>query len=1163
MSLLRLIVAGLRYHWRVHVAVGLGVVVATAVLTGALLVGDSVRGSLRELTYQRLGRIDEVLLTERFFRQRLASELASQARFEEHFAQAVPAILLQGSVETHPEKTALAGQVTLLGVQPSFWRLGPGRPSAELEGDVVVLNEPLAADLGVQVGDQVMVRIPLGSQIPADSPLGKKAGRIRGLTLRVVDVLPADGIGRFSLRPNQRRPLNAYIPLRTLQQAVDQADRVNAILVAGGSVQTAPSPQASRALSEALQPTWDDYGLSAERIAVGDNANPVSQYISITSDRMLLPDAVVEAARRKFGDQVQPAITYLANTLSADGTTIPYSTITGIHSTPMLGPLLTADGEPIVPADDEIVLNDWAASDLGVQPGDTVTLTYYRPESTHGQPEEAPPISLRLAAVVPLKRADGTVTMAADPHLTPELEGVTDQETIDQWDLPFELVEEIRPQDEDYWEEYRTTPKAFVSLARGRAMWGSRFGHTTSLRIPVQNGQAAAQVVERLELEPAELGFHFMPVKRDGIEAAAGTTDFNNLFLGFSFFIIAAAVMLVALLFRLGVEQRAAEVGIMAASGMTRRRVGLALGCEAAVVTLIGSCVGIVVGVAYAALMLYGLRTWWLPAIGTPFISLHVTWTSLLVGYAVGTVISLLVIAWSLRQLRRLPVRSLLAGQTQVTLRAAGGGGKRSFQIAIGLLVLAIAAGLAASQLGGMAQAGAFFGSGAAVLIALLLLVWSRMHGGGATRGDVAARFALRGLAIRNAARHPSRSTLTIGLVASASFLIIAMSAFRLTTTEQGTGGFEIVAQSSQPVFHNLDTDEGRFELGVLPENDALLASATTYSLRLHEGDDASCLNLYKPQQPQVLGLPQRFIERGGFAWTDTAATTERQRENPWLLLSETLEDGAVPVVLDANTATYSLHLPRGVGDTLSVPDDRGEPVRLRVVGLLENSILQGSLLVSEANFLEHFPATSGYRYFLVDVDQPESPASTAADAAGDQASAAASESNVTAGSAPSRVQQILAALETSLSDFGLDATRADRRLASFLDVQNTYLLTFQSLGALGLLLGTLGLATVQLRNVLERRSELALLRATGFPHRRLAWLVMLENAVLLLGGLGAGVLAALVAVLPHLLMGGASVPWVALAAMLGIVLVVGLAAGMLVVRAVLHAPLLAALRAE
>ena len=71
--------------------------------------------------------------------------------------------------------------------------------------------------------------------------------------------------------------------------------------------------------------------------------------------------------------------------------------------------------------------------------------------------------------------------------------------------------------------------------------------------------------------------------------------------------------------------------------------------------------------------------------------------------------------------------------------------------------------------------------------------------------------------------------------------------------------------------------------------------------------------------------------------------------------------------------------------------------------------------------------------------------------------------------------------VEKELQPFGVDAVSTTERLAAFHRVENTYLSTFQALGGLGLLLGTIGLAAVMFRNVLERRRELALLRAVGY----------------------------------------------------------------------------------
>jgi putative ABC transport system permease protein len=128
--------------------------------------------------------------------------------------------------------------------------------------------------------------------------------------------------------------------------------------------------------------------------------------------------------------------------------------------------------------------------------------------------------------------------------------------------------------------------------------------------------------------------------------------------------------------------------------------------------------------------------------------------------------------------------------------------------------------------------------------------------------------------------------------------------------------------------------------------------------------------------------------------------------------------------------------------------------------------------------------------------------------------------------------------------------------------VQNTYLSTFQTLGALGLLLGTFGLAAVQLRSVLERKQELGLMRAVGFSRQRLGKMVLWENGFLLMMGLMVGVGAALFTTLPHWLAGNASIPWGDLAMMFTVIAIVGLLAGVFAARQIFRLPLLESLRA-
>jgi ABC-type antimicrobial peptide transport system permease subunit len=145
----------------------------------------------------------------------------------------------------------------------------------------------------------------------------------------------------------------------------------------------------------------------------------------------------------------------------------------------------------------------------------------------------------------------------------------------------------------------------------------------------------------------------------------------------------------------------------------------------------------------------------------------------------------------------------------------------------------------------------------------------------------------------------------------------------------------------------------------------------------------------------------------------------------------------------------------------------------------------------------------------------------------------------------------------------GLAVTTTAARLAALNSVQNTYVAIFQVLGGLGLVLGSIGMGIVVMRNVLERRSELALLRALGFPVQSLYRMILWEHWLLLALGLGAGVAAAILAVWPPLRSSGGATPYLLLAMLVAAVLASGLLWTLLAARLALRGPLLAALRNE
>ena len=199
---------------------------------------------------------------------------------------------------------------------------------------------------------------------------------------------------------------------------------------------------------------------------------------------------------------------------------------------------------------------------------------------------------------------------------------------------------------------------------------------------------------------------------KSGWDASAGATDFSGLFIGFSMFLIAAAAILVFLLFRLGVELRTREIGTLLATGHTLGSVRVLLLCEGAALAAAGCLIGIPGAVAYASLMLYGLSTWWSGAVGGSFLELHVGAADPLIGAASAFALMLGSIGLSLRRLADLSPHALLAGRTEPAMSETVAE-RKSRRLRLAAAALAVAAlGLLAISLGAdsTSRLAAFFG---------------------------------------------------------------------------------------------------------------------------------------------------------------------------------------------------------------------------------------------------------------------------------------------------------------------------------------------------------------------------------------------------------------------------------------------------------------------
>ncbi len=1019
MTLPRLVWNGIRYHWRAHLGACLGAALCALVLTGALLVGDSLRGTLQQQAAARVGRVEAALVGgEHFFRSALALELSNDA---------APVLFLRGSA-SKGDGSARLNQVQVLGVDPRFWALSPDGERRELQPGDVVVSAALAQRLGVEVGESLVVRVEKPSVFSKDAPLSGEEDGIEALRGRVVAIAEDARFGRFALQAGQVAPATVFLPLEQLQQRLGVEGKANLIL----------SSLAPEALKTATGRHWTPEDGSLEVRPLVEDAG-----FEVRTSRVFLEDSLL-----KVLPVGEPSLTYFVNTLSCGEFATPYSMISA--ATPGSLPFLPADLAP-----DEMVVSDWLQQDLGLEVGDELEVRYLVLNSKRQFEEKTR--NFKVRAVQPLQ-TDGW-----DGSWMPDFPGLSDVGNCRDWKPGFALdTSRIREKDEAYWKMFKGAPKAFIALETGRAMWGNRWGATTAIRYTGENAAAQAAAVQKA-VTPQVAGVQVLPLHELAVAATDGPVDFAGLFLGFSIFLVVASLALVGLLFGLSVESRRGEAGALLAMGWPVRRVRFLFLSEGIGVAVFGACVGTACGFWYTQAVLNALSGVWRGAIGGATLTFCAAPVSLVIGLSSAVLSAMVAMVWVSWSAWRGPIRELLSGEAV----AEGGvlAQRRSGWLA--LVMLAFLGGGAALLGHGLwkreVDPEGFFGGGSLLLIALLL--GCRLALGRLSRGRLSA---IRHLALRNAGRRPGRAVAVIAVLAAGAFLVLSVEVFRKDTAEggkgrdSGTGGFALIGELATPVYEDLNLPAVRDNLG-LPVD----AAVNVVSIRVRDGEDASCLNLNRAVQPKLLGVPSEVLQQlGAFRFVDSASG--------WAVLrsGSGLGQEPIPAAVDEDTLQWALQ--KKIGDVLQLPDGRGGMVRVRLAATLAGSILQGALLVDESRFIEAFPDAGGYRLLLVDAPRET-------------------------------LLRVRAAWSRALQDRGLELLAAEQRLGELQAVANTYLAIFQVLGGLGVLLGALGVGVVAGRNALERRGELAILEAGGWRHSQVLRLLLWELLTLVVAGLGVG----------------------------------------------------------
>jgi putative ABC transport system permease protein len=403
MTFRTLIRRSLRFHWRSHLGVVLGAAIGSAALIGALVVGDSVKESLHKQAIQRLGAVHFALSSgDRLFRSGLATDLQNvyaQQQANSSNGSFAPALQFPATV-IRSDGTARANQVSLLGVDEHWPRIGGDSRLGPASNSGIWLNGTLANHLGVAAGDTVLLRLPKPTALSHEASISQRADQTIVMRLIVLGVVPSLALGDFSLSAGRGAGFNAFVPLDVLQAAAGVTDQANLLLVSDwevkltrplskwGQIKTTFDPVSAPLSIVTSTGSYDAFEFRGKLTSeLLDRTLAFSQVLkladlqlkllpagqdelALTSPRIFLDPAIGQAAT-VFNTNANLILTYLATLLRAGTNATPYS-------------MVNAAGAPWTPAglrDDEIVVSQWLADDLQVKPGDEIALSYFLPES--------------------------------------------------------------------------------------------------------------------------------------------------------------------------------------------------------------------------------------------------------------------------------------------------------------------------------------------------------------------------------------------------------------------------------------------------------------------------------------------------------------------------------------------------------------------------------------------------------------------------------------------------------------------------------------------------------------------------------------------------------------------------------------------------------------
>jgi ABC-type antimicrobial peptide transport system permease subunit len=1083
-GVLGILISSTRFYKRSVIYQILIVGLLSAVITGSLLTGWSVRASLKKTAAEHLGNTGILISSgSRYFDPALVSRLSNSARIN-----CTGLLQINGFCQNLNTQKSVSN-TQIYAVTGEFFRFQGNDTIKILPGEALI-NTKLAGSLAVKQGDELIIRFNEYSDIPADAPFAPANAEARSIVLKVGRILRQSDAGNFSLSINQAEPENIFIGLSEISSG--KPVKINRLLIGNDSKMSIA--EVSDIFGNVMKPS--DLGIRTIRLEKTGG-------FEMRSDRVFLDKSLIEEIKNLI-PSAAPVITYLGNSISKGSRSAPYSFVSALPS-----PIY-----PDIARGNDIIINDWLAADLEVKQGDALEMSWYAPDSLNKLIEKSNRFSVRR--IVKMEGIWG------DSLLMPGFPGISGSESCSDWDagVPVKLSE-IRQKDEEYWNRYRGTPKAFINYDRGIELWGNNFGPATAIRFPA--GISDRDIAEELagRLDPLKNGFTIADLHGESLRAANESVDFSSLFLSLGFFLILASVVLLSFAVSTYLESKHSQIRTYFALGFRTGWIKKVLLAESGLISVAGCFTGSFTGILVSMLIIKLLNTVWQGAVQTNALSAFFSLTPILTGFIITLIIALVFLEFKIRlHLRNLNREKKLLpsspspGLNLVILLA-------SLAVSIALFVM--------SQISGEQELSLSFAAGSVLLIFMIFLwrqyfifhvnlsLYKKNHSGKLSRLYYSF--------------YPSHAVSPVLFISAGLFAVFVTGANRMNFESSqmkpsgGTGGFMLWCENTIPVRADLTSLSGKATFAL---DDSQLSEMQFIQIKKYAGDDASCLNLNHITVPPLLGVEAaELISRGSFSFAKSI--TDSNVKNPWQFLSLVPPENTIYGIADQTVLQWGMKIKPG--DTLMMRAENGQKLNIIIAAGLKPSVFQGYVLIGMDNFRKYFPSVSGSSIFLVEGNQD-------------------------------MIENYISTLNDRLGSHGIKVERTSDRLASFYEVTNTYLSVFGVYGALGMVTGIAGLGFVLLRNYNHRRKEFALLLATGFNLKKIRKSILMEQVLILVAGMTSGAIPAIIATLPSL-KNSSDIPWVYLVSMVIIIFCTGFGVLLLSLRSVTGTSLIASLKKE